>query len=550
MTLLLLTLTLWSGPDSLPAPDARLAPGYAAAVVLAGDEILVGQARATTSPPQRIGAVHVFRRSSAGWSERGTFGAGDTKVGDGFGASLAYDGGTLAVGAPRGSEGHGAVYLFTRSAAGAWTEALRLVLPDGAEGDLFGATLALRDGLLVVGAPGRDSARGAAYAFRKTGTAWGGATPVGTGLEAADRFGSALAIAGDRIVVGAPGPLGGPGQGRAPARAGQARAFQPAGGGWQEEASLLPGSDSVRAFGAAVAALGEAVFVSTPLVDGSTGAVYAFRREGGTWQMSGRVMAISARGGARFGAALAADESRLFVTSLGTPQIPGGVHVFERTGSGWAEREQLQSGDPVGDGFGAVVSGGGGLLLATAPGADFGEGKVHVFARESAGTWRHAATLIDAPPALPAVTGTEVRCGDAGEAAGFKCRSVDLLAFLPSAAIGGRRGVRINDLWGWTDPETGHEYALVGRMDGTSFVDVTDPAPPVYLGNLPLHAGAHPAIWRDIKVYHDHAFIVADGAGPHGMQVFDLTRLRRAAGRPVTFTETPTTTGSPARTTS
>ena len=33
-------------------------------------------------------------------------------------------------------------------------------------------------------------------------------------------------------------------------------------------------------------------------------------------------------------------------------------------------------------------------------------------------------------------------------------------------------------------------------------------------------------IWRDIKVYRDHAYIVVDGAGAHGMQVFDLTRLR------------------------
>jgi choice-of-anchor B domain-containing protein len=67
---------------------------------------------------------------------------------------------------------------------------------------------------------------------------------------------------------------------------------------------------------------------------------------------------------------------------------------------------------------------------------------------------------------------------------------------------------------------------------------VTDPANPVYLGELPLHQGAQPNLWRDIKVYRDHAFIVADGAGPHGMQVFDLTQLRGVRLPPVTFTET------------
>ena len=81
-----------------------------------------------------------------------------------------------------------------------------------------------------------------------------------------------------------------------------------------------------------------------------------------------------------------------------------------------------------------------------------------------------------------------------------------------------------NDVWGWADAQTGNEYALMGLTNGTAFVDVTDPDNPVFLGRLPTNTVAAP--WRDIKVYQDYAFIVADGAGAHGMQVFDLTRLR------------------------
>jgi choice-of-anchor B domain-containing protein len=108
-----------------------------------------------------------------------------------------------------------------------------------------------------------------------------------------------------------------------------------------------------------------------------------------------------------------------------------------------------------------------------------------------------------------------------GQAAGYPCRNVDLLAFMPLAQIGGSQA---NDIWGWTDTGTGREYALVGRRTGTSFVDVTSPAAPVYLGSLPAHQN-RTAIWRDIKVYRNHAYIVAD-VSSHGMQVFDLTRLR------------------------
>ena len=91
----------------------------------------------------------------------------------------------------------------------------------------------------------------------------------------------------------------------------------------------------------------------------------------------------------------------------------------------------------------------------------------------------------------------------------------------------------MNDIWGWTDPLDGKEYALLGRTTGTAFIDITDPNNPVYLGNLPTHTVS--SLWRDIKVYTDHAFIVSEASG-HGMQVFDLTQLRNVPNPPVTFT--------------
>ena len=97
-------------------------------------------------------------------------------------------------------------------------------------------------------------------------------------------------------------------------------------------------------------------------------------------------------------------------------------------------------------------------------------------------------------------------------------------------------------VWGWTDPLTGREYALVGRMDGTSFVDVTDPVNPRYLGSLAKTADTRARIWRDVKVFKDHAFVVADGAGQHGMQIFDLTGLREVA-EPTDFNVTALYTG-------
>jgi choice-of-anchor B domain-containing protein len=72
-------------------------------------------------------------------------------------------------------------------------------------------------------------------------------------------------------------------------------------------------------------------------------------------------------------------------------------------------------------------------------------------------------------------------------------------------------------------------------VDGTSFVDISSPSNPVYVGQLPMTPGSQSNSWRDIKVYSNHAYVVADGAGQHGIQVIDLTKLRQYNGTPITF---------------
>lgn len=118
-----------------------------------------------------------------------------------------------------------------------------------------------------------------------------------------------------------------------------------------------------------------------------------------------------------------------------------------------------------------------------------------------------------------------------GTAGQYPCNGLDLLSRISLSTFGSDRG---NDSWGWTDPLDGKEYALMGLGNGTAFVDITDPVNPIYLGKLPTHTDS--STWRDIKVYNDHAFIVSE-AGGHGMQVFDLTRLRNVTNAPETFTE-------------
>ncbi|MFK7886035.1 MAG: choice-of-anchor B family protein [Gammaproteobacteria bacterium] len=121
---------------------------------------------------------------------------------------------------------------------------------------------------------------------------------------------------------------------------------------------------------------------------------------------------------------------------------------------------------------------------------------------------------------------------DNGSADGYPCNNIDLVSFTPLSDIGGGSG---NDIWGWTDSLTGREYALMGRTNGTAFIDVSEPDHPVYLGNLPTQTSN--STWRDVKTYNNHAFIVSE-AGGHGMQVFDLRQLRNVQNPPQTFAPT------------
>ena len=135
------------------------------------------------------------------------------------------------------------------------------------------------------------------------------------------------------------------------------------------------------------------------------------------------------------------------------------------------------------------------------------------------------AAAADPPPPPPSpVSDTGPHACVNGRAGEFPCAGISLHSRVPLEDMGDGAG---NDLWGWTDPETGREYALMGMTDGTVFVDVSAPDSPTVLGRLPTHTTT--SVWRDIKVYRDHAYIVADSAGAHGMQVFDLTRLRGVA---------------------
>ncbi|MFQ5678723.1 MAG: choice-of-anchor B family protein [Gemmatimonadota bacterium] len=515
------------------------AQGYGRAVALGEGEVFVGEARNDLGP----GTVYLYRRAADGrWAEAERLAASDAAAGDRFGQTIAVAGDVLLAGAPGAGDGRGAVYYFRREATGSWREAGRL-RPEGVSpGAAFGAVVATDGETALVTARGEEAEGSTVYVFRRGSSGeWVDAGRlIAEGIAPEDAFGSALAVGGDLAVVGAPGHGGRRRRGGG-GRPGSARIFRrDASGGWTE-AKVGPGTpEPGDRFGASLALGDGEILVGAPGASRGVGAVYLLRanEETGGWEESGRLLPFDGPRFAQFGTSLSLTADEVWVGAPGAGRFQGRIYRMRRDpgSEGWAAASLLGSGElERGDRFGAVSAARSGLAVVGLTGDDYGAGTATILERDDGG-WREVSRVWSEIHGLDPVAGGEVEC-QAGRASLFGCERVDLLSFLPVQQLGGARGVRLNDVWGWTDPETGREYAIVGRLDGTSFVEVTDPYRPVYLGDLPKTEGAPGSTWRDMKVYGNHVFIVADGAEAHGMQVFDLTRLRSVENPPATFTE-------------
>ncbi|HRI59706.1 MAG TPA: choice-of-anchor B family protein [Saprospiraceae bacterium] len=71
----------------------------------------------------------------------------------------------------------------------------------------------------------------------------------------------------------------------------------------------------------------------------------------------------------------------------------------------------------------------------------------------------------------------------------------------------------------------GREYALLGASKGMVVVDVTDPANPVNIVQIPGPEGPpnNGSLWKEIKVYQHYAYLTTEAGG--GLQIIDLGNL-------------------------
>ena len=514
----------------LQATPAAYAQQFGGSLALSGGQVLVGESTNQT----KSGIIWVYGERDGAWTEVDQITVSDeVRVPDGFGRVFVVADDLLLAGAPL--EGAGAVYVFRADGSGGWERAARLTPSDASIDAGFGSAIAMGDEIALISAPEADGGRGRVYAFELTARgAWSereslrpiaGATTQG--------FGRSLAADGQTLLVStADGEDA----------SSVVYAFEHAAtGGWVNtgrlEAPLLPERSG---FGSAIAVQDGVAFVGAPDLGDRVGAVLVYARdEVGEWAFTTRLGPLNAGPSTRFGSFITFDAETVVIGAPGGSNGVGTLYAYGRDGAGDWTSASVIAGSPLEEraNFARMAVIGEDLAVVGATGLDSGSGAAVVYERTSSGAWIERGTLINEMRGFPAIAGGEIECADS-RAGAFECRDVNVTAFMPIKDLGGTRGTRVNDVWGWTDPDTGREIAIVGRTNGTSFVDISDPYNPRFLGDLPATEGSRHMIWRDIKVYRDHAYIVADAALEHGVQVFDLRQLREVRGDPVTFEET------------
>jgi hypothetical protein len=209
----------WGQVRKLSPSDGENDDRFGAAVALSGDTALVGAYTKAEDGAEQAGAAYVFSRDQGGagnWGQVKKLTAPVIGDEDSFAIAVAIAGDAALVAAQSDDGGisqRGAVYLFLRDQGGAgnWGFVRKTTASDAADGDAFGASLAMSGDLALVGAPqegGAGESRGAVYVLSRDagGPAnFGEIDKFGAGdAEDYDYFGSSVALSGVTALVGAP----------------------------------------------------------------------------------------------------------------------------------------------------------------------------------------------------------------------------------------------------------------------------------------------------------------------------------------------------------
>ena len=371
----------WRRQAVLSAPSGPIG----LAVALSGATAVIGAAGANGE----AGATYVYARSGTSWHSQATLSNPAGTSADGFGAAVAISGDTVVIGAPNSNTDPNAVYVYVRSGT-TWRQQVTLSDPGGAAADRFGRAVAVSGDTVVIGAPGGDDNAGTTYVYVSSGTQWRTQAQLADpGGQSGDTFGRAVALSGGTALIGAFGDNDG---------AGAAYAFVRTGTRWSRQAALinprgLPGNHT----GISVAISGATAVVGADGAAGGAGAASVYVRSGKRWRLQATLSDPGGYSYDNFGSAVAVSGATAVIEAAGEGSGSGTAYVYVRTGSRWRQQATLSGGlSYLLDGS-VALSGNTAVIGGVENPAGTGIAQIYV---RSGTRWRLQTTLIDPGPSF------------------------------------------------------------------------------------------------------------------------------------------------------
>jgi hypothetical protein len=339
------------------------------AVAISGNTMVVG-ARYDGTAASQAGAAYVYILNGGAWTQQAVLLAGDAAAADKFGYSVAISENTIVVGAFNDDSplsNAGSAYVFVRNGT-TWTQQQKLTAADQTADDQFGSAVAIGGDVIAVGAnhadlPGNSEA-GAVYVFLRTGTVWAQTQRLSPSLDVllGDHFGDSLAMSGNKVIIGASG------DDTPQTSAGAVYVFIETGTATYtlQQKLTIPDGTNGDQFGFSVACEGNTLVggatEDTPIVgQPAYGAAYVFEFNGSTWQSQGKLVASDGSSVDRFGYSVAVSNNVIAVGAREDDTAVGGdagsAYIFTRSGTSWTQQPRLNPTDPLnGDRFGGSVA--------------------------------------------------------------------------------------------------------------------------------------------------------------------------------------------------
>ena len=336
----------WVQQAELTAADGAASDAFGSSLAASGTTLVVGALNKSFGGQVNQGAAYIFTFNGTSWAQTAELAGNDGAPGDAFGVSVALAGSSVLIGASdKTIASHafqGAVYVFTFDGVN-WVEQAELTTSNGVTEDSFGRSLAVSGSTAIIGASTKTIAghafQGAAYIYAFNGTTWlPHALLTAPDGEANDYFGLSVAISGNTALVGCGGKNVGSNSSQ-----GAAYVFTSNGGAWTQQAELTASDGAeLDLFGSAVTLAGNTAVIGAPskLVGNiPEGGAYLFTTDGTNWTQQNELLSNDGAANDGFGDSAAILESNDVVVSAYAKAL--GANAFQGTAYVFAPANQL-----------------------------------------------------------------------------------------------------------------------------------------------------------------------------------------------------------------